>query len=224
MSNKKSSTILIVDDNPLNLKMLRVILKNEEYSCLEASDGVQAIQIAKNEKPDLILLDIMMPRMDGYQVCQTLKREEETANIPVIFLTSKTDAEGIVHGFEVGASDYVTRPFNRIELLARIKTHLSLKQSQERILELERRNSILAMITTTNHEINQPLTVLNGNLFLLKDSLNIAKLTKEQQSYFQRIDHAIEKIRDILIKYRRAESMRLESYSGKEKMVVFDDK
>ena len=218
-----ASKILIVDDNPLNLKMLKLILKNEEYKVLLANDGAEGLQKAEQEQPDLIFLDIMMPGIDGFEVCEKLKSHPKTKAIPVIFLTAKTDTEGLVRGFELGAADYVTRPFNRVELLARLKTHLALRKSQQQILELERRNSILAMIATTNHEINQPLTVLSGNLFLLQESLGKDKLNKQQLKLFERLERSVEKITVILEKYRKAASMRFEKYSSDAQIVVFDD-
>ncbi len=223
--SKRNETdrILIVDDNPLNLKMLDIILRNENYKTFKAENGFKAMELAKNEMPDLIFLDIMMPEIDGYEVCRKLKSDPKTEEIPIIFLTSKTDTEGIVKGFELGAADYVTRPFNRVELLARLRTHLALKKSRDRVIELERRNSILAMITTTNHEINQPLTVLKGNLFLLKESLPADKLTPDQKKYFKKLETAIERIQDILIKYRNAEKIRFEQYSSDTQMVVFEE-
>lgn len=216
--------ILIVDDNPLNLKMLKIILKNENYEAILAGDGVEGIKTAEREKPDLIFLDIMMPGIDGFDVCKKLKANPLTADIPVIFLTAKSDTEGVVRGFEVGAADYVTRPFNRVELLARLKTHLALKKSGDKVLDLERRNSILAMIATTNHEINQPLTVLSGNLFLLQESLGRSNLNEQQIKLFERLERSVEKIKTILEKYRKAASMRFEKYSNDAQIVVFDDK
>lgn len=222
-TSKRQEKILVIDDNPLNLKMLDIILKNEDYNAIKAKDGIEGIKTAEQENPDLIFLDIMMPGMDGFEVCEKLKANPATKDIPVIFLTAKSDTEGVVRGFEVGAADYVTRPFNRIELIARLKTHLALKQSRDQVVELERRNSILAMIATTNHEINQPLTVLTGNLFLLKESLDVVTLSDQQIKVFQRLERSVEKIKEILKKYRKAASMRFEKYSSDAQIVIFDE-
>lgn len=219
----KPPKVLVIDDNELNLRMLDLILKNVNYDIRTSLSGAEGLEIASEYAPDLILLDIMMPEMDGFEVCKRLKSNPETANIPVIFLTSKTDTDGIVRGFELGAADYVTRPFNRIELLARLRTHLALRISSERILELERKNSILAMGTTTNHEINQPLTVLTGNLYLLMNSLEAQTMTDEQRESIEKMNKAIMKIKDLLAKYQNASSARLANYAGKTKMIVFDD-
>ena len=129
----------------------------------------------------------------------------------------------MVKGFKLGAADYITRPFNRLELLTRIKTQLTLKKSQDIVLELERQNSTMAMGTTTNHEINQPLTVLAGNLYLLKDSMKWNTLNKEQQNSFKKMDKAIMKIKKILERYQNPKNVKYKPYKGSEKLVVFDD-
>lgn len=138
MKNKKIKypTILIVDDIPKNIQVVANFLKPEGYHLAFAQNGKNAIAQAKSHKIDLILLDVMMPEMDGFEVCEILKKDPSTANIPVIFLTGKTDIEHVVHGFETGAVDYITKPFNHSELLARVKTHLSLKHAQEKIRNL----------------------------------------------------------------------------------------
>lgn len=125
MVNK--SLILIVDDKPQNLQFLGKLLSNNGYEVAMAQSGVQALTFVKTESPDLILLDVMMPEMDGYEVCGKLKAGPPTHHIPVIFLTAKSDAQDIVKGFEAGGVDYVTKPFHSAELLARIKTHIELK-------------------------------------------------------------------------------------------------
>lgn len=123
--------LLIVDDIPENIKVLGNNLQRDGYVISFATNGEQAIDMAMKRVPDLILLDIMMPGMDGYEVCQQLKREERTRQIPVIFITARTEKTDIVRGFEAGAVDYVTKPFNIAELTARVQTHLELKQAKQ---------------------------------------------------------------------------------------------
>lgn len=215
--------IFIVDDNKMNIQLLNSILAKENYRVIATLDSEKAYDIALREKPDLILLDIMMPKMDGFEVCKLFKSRDQTKYIPIIFLTARNDEEGIQKGFKLGAADYVTRPFNRAELLARIETHLRLKHNQERLLELERQSSILAMAVTANHEINQPLTVLSGNLFLLKESMSGQQLTDQQLKYMERMERAINKIKNILEKYRNADNIHLQNYTENTKMVIFDE-
>jgi len=123
---KKSARILIVDDVKKNIQVLGNILKKEEYQINVAMNGIQALKLVNKVVPDLILLDVMMPEMDGFETCKNLKASSKTRDIPVIFLTAKTEVEDIVKGFELGAVDYVTKPFNLIHLLRNIKTILAL--------------------------------------------------------------------------------------------------
>ncbi|HPC85973.1 MAG TPA: response regulator [Smithellaceae bacterium] len=127
-NHEQQQTILVVDDTPDNLTMITSLLK-DLYRVKIAVSGKKALQIAfSNEPPDLILLDIMMPEMDGYEVCSQLKNDSETRDIPVIFLTAKTDVEDEVKGFDLGAADYITKPVSPPILLARVRTHLRLKR------------------------------------------------------------------------------------------------
>lgn len=131
---EQAPLILIVDDIPKNLQVLSSILNTEGYQIAFASGGNQALSVVENTLPDLILLDIMMPDMDGFEVCERLKSNPATASIPVIFLSGKVETEDIVKGFRLGAVDYVTKPFNAIELLSRVKNHLDLKFSKDAII------------------------------------------------------------------------------------------
>jgi len=122
---KKQETILIVDDTEINVDILIELL--DEYDVLVALDGASALSIAKEEELDLILLDIMMPYLDGFETCKLLKENKKTKDIPIIFSTAKTDEESIEKAYDVGGVDFVSKPFKPKELLARIKTHLKLK-------------------------------------------------------------------------------------------------
>ena len=124
---KTKSTILIVDDTDTNIDILLELL-GDMYDVLVALDGKSALDIASKESIDLILLDIMMPEMDGYEVCAILKNDLDTRNIPVLFITAKTDEDSIERAYEVGGSDYITKPFKPRELLVRIKTQLKVRE------------------------------------------------------------------------------------------------
>ncbi len=128
---EKTPLILIVDDVARNLQVLGTILGKENYKIAAANNGEQAISIANSTLPDLILLDIMMPGINGYEACARLKKNPKTRDIPIIFLTAKIELDDIVKGFEAGAVDYITKPFNSVELLVRTKTHLELKISRD---------------------------------------------------------------------------------------------
>ncbi len=120
--------ILVVDDTPANIQTVAAILKGKGYQLSVATNGQQALDILGRIRPDLILLDVMMPEIDGFEICRRIKNTETCRDIPIIFLTAKTETADIVNGFEVGAVDYVAKPFNAHELLARVNTHLTIDQ------------------------------------------------------------------------------------------------
>lgn len=132
--------ILIVDDNQENLKVISNFLKKKGYKIALALNGKSAFKVLDNNKIDLILLDIMMPGMDGFEVCKILKEKPGTKEIPIIFLTAKTDTEDIVKGFKIGGADYITKPFNKEELFARVNNHIQLKRIKDLLKEQVRKN------------------------------------------------------------------------------------
>ncbi|OQX09317.1 MAG: hypothetical protein BWK80_47015 [Desulfobacteraceae bacterium IS3] len=133
MNNLKNYQILVIDDTPANIKVIASTLSNQGYKILVADNGQHGIAIARTKLPDLILLDIMMPEIDGYEVCKKLKADAVTKDIPIIFLTAFTETHYIIRGFEYGAVDYITKPFNISELLARVKTHLRMREHEKEI-------------------------------------------------------------------------------------------
>lgn len=128
----KQSTILAVDDVPANLTILTEILKNR-YKLKIATNGRKALEIIDQSTPDLILLDIIMPGMDGFEVCRQIRTSEKCDEVPIIFLTARDEPEDVVSGFQLGAADYITKPFNAEELLVRVKAHLELKHNRDTI-------------------------------------------------------------------------------------------
>lgn len=136
-SPKYSPTILIVEDNQNSVKVLGTILMDAKYRVAVANEGRLVFDMLPKVQPDLILLDIMMPEMDGFEVCKRIKAIPAFRDTPIIFLTVKNDTEDIVKGFDMGAADFVTKPFRAKELLARIQTHVSLMRLQQ---DLKKRN------------------------------------------------------------------------------------
>lgn len=127
----REQTLLIVDDEPANIQMLMELL-SFEHKLLVANNGEKALKIAASDKhPDLILLDVVMPGMDGYEVCRRLKQNEATRDIPVIFITARDDETDEAKGFELGAVDYITKPFSNVVVKARLGTHLGLKRKSD---------------------------------------------------------------------------------------------
>ncbi|MBF0461054.1 MAG: hybrid sensor histidine kinase/response regulator [Magnetococcales bacterium] len=143
--------VLIVDDVPANIKVLLPTLQ-PDFDISIATNGEQALQLAATQRPDLILLDIIMPEMDGYEVCTRLKANEQTRDIPVIFITAKDDESDEMTGLELGAVDYITKPFSAAIVHARTKTHLGLKKAREKI---EKQNQELIKATELREEVNR---------------------------------------------------------------------
>jgi PAS domain S-box-containing protein len=138
------SRILIVDDNPKNLQVLGNILNNEAYIVEFALNGKTAISWLESESFDLVLLDIMMPEMDGFEVCELIRNKLEDVDTPIVFLTAKTSRESVIHGFEIGGNDYIAKPFDSRELLVRVKTQIELRKSKKALksLNLELENKV----------------------------------------------------------------------------------
>lgn len=199
-----NAKILIVDDIPKNIQILGNILAPLGFQIAYAQSGEQALSIAKYNDFNLILLDIMMPGIDGFEVCKELKKEKSTREIPIIFLTAKADMESIVKGFEIGGQDYITKPFNAAELIARVETHLLLHEQKiklkelnehleekvnERTIELKKAYKRLDnlekaktdFLTIISHELRTPLNGLMGLSTLLEKT----KLNKEQKEYMK---------------------------------------
>ena len=131
MTKNQHPLILIVDDNGRNIQVLGNLLSAQLYNIAVAMDGRKAINFMDRRKPDLILMDILMPGMNGYEVCRRIKEDPENEDIPVIFLSAKGDEESVVMAFEAGGVDYVSKPFRSMELLARVRTHIEFKQTKE---------------------------------------------------------------------------------------------
>jgi diguanylate cyclase (GGDEF)-like protein len=138
----KHDRILIVDDSPQNIKLLGMILKDEGYRINVAQDGMQALKMVEKVSPDLILLDIMMPGMNGYETCKKLKGNSETRDIPVIFLSARVEPGDVVTGFEIGGADYITKPFNESILLARVKTHIALVKKRKQLRDMSQKDGL----------------------------------------------------------------------------------
>lgn len=161
----KGAKILIVDDNPTNLGVLFNNLTNVGFTVLLVQDGKRALELVQSENPDIILLDIIMPDINGYEVCQELKQNEATREVPVIFMSALSDTVDKVRGFEIGAVDYITKPFQQEEVIARINAHLTIKRQREQLHQLNAdKDRFFAIIS---HELKNQFV----NLFILTETL-----------------------------------------------------
>ncbi len=191
--DKEDAKILIIDDNTKNLQVALNILSKEGYNLIYAQDGEKGIELALNNDIDLILLDVLIPTMDGYHVCQKLKNNAQTKEIPIIFLTVKDEEKDIVKGFECGGVDYVTKPFYTSILLKRVETHLKLKKLSEnlqrevddKIEKIRFKDQLLfqqakmasmgEMIANIAHQWRQPLGSINSVLINIKAKMALEK-------------------------------------------------
>lgn len=169
--NEQKQTVLIVDDNIDTVELLRKRLKAEGYNTSEAYDGEEALKKVYETPPDIIILDVMMPKLDGYEVCSRLKSDERTKFIPIIMLTAKSDVESRVKGLDIGADDYVPKPFDYRELSARIRSLLTRKETAERVIEEEKTESVRKLIDSLSHEIRNPIVSIAGFAKKVYDNL-----------------------------------------------------
>jgi two-component system, sensor histidine kinase and response regulator len=193
--------ILIVDDMAENRKLLVSLIKeNTDYEIIISRGGIQVLrhlnEIIKNP-PDLILLDILMPEVDGYEVARKLKEKKETKHIPIIFITALNDLKSKTEAFESGGVDYISKPFNRYELLSRIKVHLDLKKIQASISKTPSRAPVETLTAGLARELEQPINTLNKNSKLNIESMKA--LSAIVSRYFPRLkDTEMRDIKKIL--------------------------
>jgi DNA-binding response OmpR family regulator len=190
MRDVKNSMILVVDDNPANLGMLFEYLSKYEFNVRVAQSGNAAFEFLRSEKPALILLDIMMPGMDGYEICRRLKENQETRDIPVIFMSALSDTVDKLKGFYMGGVDYITKPFQTEEVLARVTIHLNLRnlqhslqaKNQELKEEIAKREQVESLLRQQSHRLNERLKEINClyGIFALveKPGITIKELLK----------------------------------------------
>lgn len=144
---KKQEKILVIDDQPANLEVLVSFLKDHKFTVRIAETGTWALQVLESYEPDIIILDVMMPEMDGFETCRKIKANENTKEIPVIFMTALTNVNDKVEGFAAGGVDYITKPFQHVEVLARINAHIALRKQK---IQLTQQAELLKMISITD--------------------------------------------------------------------------
>lgn len=217
--------ILVIDDLPENVFMLQDRLEHEGYEVITAYDGKTGLENARAFLPDLILLDVMMPEISGIEVCKILAGEPETSYIPIILVTAKAGAEDIKEGLEAGAYDYIKKPFNRIELLARVHSALKLSDAHKKLIESEKSNTYAATVVTTNHKIKQPLTLMNLSSSAIKRELKKDEISREAiLRRLEYIDSAVKEIADVLNQLNAVKTPTYSDYTKNIKMIDVDKK
>jgi len=212
--------ILVIDDLPENVFILQDRLMQEGYEVITAYDGNGGIEKAYSTLPDLILLDVMMPDISGFEVCKILVNDERTKHIPIILVTARAGAEDTKEGLEAGAFDYIKKPFNKVELMARVKSALKLSDANQMVLQIEKRTTYIATIVTANHKIKQPLTLLSLSSAAIKKELEKDEISKESiLNRVKYIDTAIKDINDVLNKLNSITNPELSDYAKDVKMI-----
>jgi len=174
----ENQRVLIVDDTPENLDVLGKTLRPEGYNLAVANSGEQALKTVIHFKPDLILLDVMMPGIDGYETCKKIKSMAAVSDIPIIFVTAKHEPEDIIHGFEVGGVDYINKPFVQAEVCARVKSHLQLHIAKKHLRKLnDQKNTFLGIAA---HDLRNPLTSIMGFSDLILDEIKNNTFTTDR--------------------------------------------
>ncbi len=207
-SNEKG-VILVVDDQPNNLKVIASVLSTD-YTLSIANNGTNALKVLEKLTPDLILLDVMMPDLNGFEVCKIIKDNPAISNIPIIFLTAKTDINDMVKGFECGAVDYITKPFNPTEVRVRVKNHIKFHQANKQLdLSNKQKDKFFSIIS---HDLRSPFTGIMGLSYMISDKIKKGEFAGIEE-YSQLILKASEDYLDLLnnlLNWARAQTDRLE--------------
>lgn len=215
--NRSDYKILIVDDVVSNVLLLKILLTNEKFQVCTANNGNTCIEQAKKEHPDLILLDVMMPDISGFDTAVVLKKDEETKDIPIIFLTALNTPQDLVHGFQVGASDFLTKPFNKEELVMRVMQQISLvaakriieKQNAELRATLSNRDKMYSVIA---HDLRSPMASIRMVLNLVVASATPETVGAELYELLDKANRESEEVHDLLdnlLKWTKSQTGRL---------------
>ena len=231
MVNPQKNSILVVDDTPNNIRLLFDLLRGVGFNVSVVKSGELALEKIPLIQPDLILLDVMMPGIDGFETCRRLKADESTKNIPVIFMTVLSDVESKVKGLQMGAVDYITKPIQLEEVLARVNVHLALRntqvqlmnevaerreaemrlqetlkelqKTQTQLIQSEKMSGLGQLVAGVTHEINNPVNFIGGNIIhAIEYTKNLLKLIQLYQKYYPNpVPEIISEIEEICMNY-----------------------
>ncbi len=210
--------IMIVDDDPnIGLLVEMTLRKKGSFDIINCSSGEMALERLGKERPDLVLLDIMMPGIDGYEVCRTIKNNPDTKYISVIILSARREMGDKIKGMDLGADDYIVKPFDPDELLSRVKARLRIQELERELLETKQLQTVLSMAVTLQHEINNPLAGIMGNGEMLKEWANMDP--KDVGECVEAINNQARRIRDLVAKLSSVTKVVESTYIGSTKMI-----
>ena len=215
--NRSDYKILVVDDVMSNVLLLKILLTNEQFQVITCSNGNSCLELARTEHPDLILLDVMMPDISGFDTCSELRKDEETKDIPVIFLTALNNPADLVHGFQVGGNDFLTKPFNKEELVMRVMHQISLVAAKRIIVSqnIELRRTISnrdKMYSVIAHDLRSPMASIRMVLNLLVNDIPPETIGKELFDLIDKANRESEETHDLLdnlLKWTKSQTGRL---------------
>ena len=201
--NRSDYKILVVDDVMSNVLLLKILLTNEQFQVITCSNGNSCLELARTEHPDLILLDVMMPDISGFDTCSELRKDEETKDIPVIFLTALNNPADLVHGFQVGGNDFLTKPFNKEELVMRVMHQISLVAAKRIIVSqnIELRRTISnrdKMYSVIAHDLRSPMASIRMVLNLLVNAIPPETIGQELFDLIDKANRESEETHDLL--------------------------
>ena len=227
--NRSEYKILVVDDVVSNVLLLKILLTNEKFQVLTANNGTSCIEMAKTHQPDLILLDVMMPDISGFDAAVILKKDAGTADIPIIFLTALNSPSDLVHGFQVGANDFLTKPFNKEELIMRVMHQISLvaakriivRQNEELRRTINNRDKMYSVIA---HDLRSPMASIRMVLNLVVQTVSPDAIGPEMYYLIDKANKETEETHDLLdnlLKWTKSQTGRLKvAYQNFEVMDV----
>ena len=222
--SKKDIVIMVVDDESINLQIVDGMIKLENYRSILINDPLEVQSKAESEQPDIILLDVNMPIKDGFSVCKELKSDPETKNIPVLFLSGRSTTDYIIEGLKIGGVDYIAKPFNAPELLARVNTHLKLKFSTDKLIEMENLKALHAAMVSQNHNLNQLTTSILGQVEICRIVLgkHDEDSTNDLIGCLDSMEKAALDMNKIIQKFKNIQTIEYKKYSEHTNMLDLD--
>jgi len=224
MENNKELKILIIEDDAVHRTVLENVLEEEGYSIITANDGEEGVELAFEHLPDLVLTDIRMPIKDGYSVCEDLRDNPKTKFIPVVMVSALIDTTDLVKGFDAGAFDYINKPFENNELMARVNAAIKYKELRDELSLVKQKTALLELAGAAAHELNQPLTILKTTAYLFRDRNKKGSLSDEDfERYLEKFDKSIERMSKTIGKMNSIDEYKTKDYAMGQKIINLSD-